>query len=73
MGKASEPRIDVMRNVLWEDDSNLRTEDGTGSGEMFEVVCGPGRRRRGQGQWSRDRIQFQRLGHCQITIDLAAA
>ena len=44
MGKASEPRIDVMRHVLWEEDSSLRTEDGTGSGEMFEVVCGPGRR-----------------------------
>lgn len=27
-GKASEPRIDGGRHVLWEDDSSLRAEDG---------------------------------------------
>lgn len=62
-----------MRIMLWEDDSNLRTEGGAGPREMFEPVWIPGRRRGGQEQWSRDRVQFQRLGHGQIDIDLAAA
>ena len=37
-----------MRIMLWEDDSNLRTEDGTGPREMFEPVWIPGRRRGGR-------------------------
>lgn len=62
-----------MRNVLWEDGSNLRREDGTGSGGMFEVVWGAGRWRGGQQQWSRGRIQFLRLGRGHIDRYLEAA
>ena len=39
-GEGSEPRIDMMKNVLWEEDASLRAEDEAGSEETSEVLEG---------------------------------
>lgn len=38
VGKASEPGVAMMRNVLWGDESDLRAEDGASSEMMPQAA-----------------------------------